>query len=913
MRKRQLPISEPVHLRCEYRENPLGIDELRPRLAWLLNDPRRGARQTAYRILAATRADALEPGKADLWDTGRVESDQSNQVAYAGQPLETGMRVFWSVCIWDHDGQPSPWSEPAWWEMGLFRKFNWEPIWKAQWIGLPRPADAGSGPCPHLRRVFHLVRPLKRARAYASALGLYRLFVNGTRVGQDCFTPGFTDYHRRVPYQTYDVTGMLQEGANAVGLLLGDGWFSGHCCFAGPRLFGNQPWGLLQLQIEYEDGASETILTDPSWKGAAGPVQQSDLLMGETYDARREVPGWSRPEFDDSGWAPVVTHRWSAVPLEAQCAPTVQVEREIRPAVRHPRPDGAVIFDLGQNIAGWVRLRVRGPAGTTVTLRHGEMLNDDGSLYTANLRSAKATDRYTLRGGEEEVYEPAFTYHGFRYVEVRGYPGEPTLDAVTGMVAHSATLFTGTFECSHSLINRLQQNIRWSQRANFFDVPTDCPQRNERAGWLGDAQIFCRTAACNADVATFFTKWLRDVEDTQKPNGAVADFAPRIPPDFDAAPGWGDALLIIPWTMYLCYGDTRLLRRHYRAMQKWVDYVHEANPDLIWRNRVGNNYADWLNVDATTPWAVVATAFFARSVDLLAQISRVVGKDAEADRYAALFHDIRDAFNRAFVTEDARILATTRWVPPHEPIPREEGTDTQTAYVLALGFDLLPPAKRIEAAEHLRRRIEERNGHLSTGFIGCAHLLPVLTQAGMHDLAYRLLMNETFPSWLYPVVNGATTMWERWDGWTKERGFNTGKEGGPDGMNSFNHYAFGAVGEWLYGTVAGLAPAEDGPGWKRIVVRPRPGGGLLWARAAVGTPYGQAVCSWNLADGRFTLEVAVPPNTTAAVHVPAPDIAAVREGDGPAANATGVRAARHADGHAVFDVAAGSYRFSAPA
>jgi alpha-L-rhamnosidase len=545
---------------------------------------------------------------------------------------------------------------------------------------------------------------------------------------------------------------------------------------------------------------------------------------------------------------------------------------------------------MGQNMVGWARLKVRGEAGTTVRMRFAEALNPDGTIYTENLRSARQTDTYVMGGGGEEVYEPRFTSHGFHYVEVTGYPGEPPLDAVVGRVVHSATPPSGSFECSSPMVNRLQSNIVWGQRGNFLSIPTDCPQRDERLGWTGDAQIFVRTASLNMDVAAFFAKWMDDVQDAQSPEGAFTDVVPLLEGSgvidlSRGAPAWGDAGVIVPWTIYKTYGDTRIIEKHYDAMTRWMSYLREANPDLLRRNKLGNNYGDWLSPEGdATPKDLLATAYWAHDANLMAEMSRTIGRDAAG--YEELFEGVKEAFNRAYVDPDGKIKG-----------------DTQTGYVVALHMGLLPEELRARAAEHLVRTVEEKDWHLSTGFVGVGYLCPVLTEAGYPEVAYRLLNNETYPSWGYTIKNGATTIWERWDGWTEEHGFQS------PNMNSFNHYSLGSVGEWLYRYVAGIDLDPRGAGYDRIVIRPRPGGGLAHASAGYDSVRGGIESAWELSDGEFRLRVTIPPNTRATVHVPAADGTEVSEGGGPVEEAEGVELLRGDGEEAVLSVGSGRYEF----
>lgn len=840
-------------LRVEHLEAPVGIDVASPRFSWKLTADRRGEYQSAYRILVASSEDDLNRGRGDVWDSGRVNSKDSTLIPYAGPALESARRYFWQVEAWNRDASAHA-AASAFWETGLIDPQRW----KAKWIGLDNDAlvselDSSAKPSPFLRREFSIARSIRRARLYATALGVYELQLNGNRVGSDLLTPGWTDYHVRLQYQTHDVTELLREGDNAIGAVLGDGWYAGTIGWEAKRNhYGPYPLRLLaQLEIDYSDGTKDIVVTDGAWRGSSGPIRTSDLLMGETYDARLMHDGWSEVGFDDSSWVGASVLTPPGATLVGQHSPAIHRTQEIVPAARTEPAPGVYVFDIGQNVVGRVRLHIRAESGTRVTLRHAEMLQPNGHLYLDNLRTAAATDTYITRGQGLEVYEPRFTFHGFRYVELTGYPEEPPLDAVTAVVIHSDTPVSGTFETSHPGLNQLQSNIVWSQRGNFLSIPTDCPQRDERLGWTGDAQIFAGTACFNMDVAAFFTKWLRDLEDAQSPEGAFPDVAPKVIVTTDGAPGWGDAGIIVPWTLYRCYGDERLLESNYGAMQRHVDFIRRANPDLIRRNRVGNNYGDWVAIDSDTPKELLATAFFAHDAELMSQIASVVGRDNDAVAYRELFEAIRTTFQEEFMEDDARLAG-----------------DTQTGYVLALRFGLIPDDQRVVAADHLVRAIAEKDGHLSTGFLGVRHLLPALTENGRDDVAFDLLMNETFPSWLYEVNNGATTIWERWDGWTEASGFQT------PSMNSFNHYAYGSVGEWMVANVAGLDIGA--PGYETIVIRPRVGGGLTHAKATYESIYGEIESSWRIDAGRFELTVTIPVNTEATIHVPG----RVEESDG---------------------------------
>jgi alpha-L-rhamnosidase len=899
----------PHKLVCEYLTNPIGLDVRQPRLSWTTDSAQRGARQTAYRILVTESIDTLEAastGQAKngpLWDTGKVASDTSLHVPYSGAPLQSGQRCYWRVRVWDENDEASDWSETAYWEMGLPDSGDWQ----ADWITPDWDEDVSrSQPAPLLRRDFGAVSGLVAARIHATSLGLYELRLNGQRVGDAVLTPGWTSYDHRIQYQTYDVTALVREGNNALSVMLGDGWYRGFLGLEGRRnLYGDRLALLLQFHLTYADGRVEIVGSDSHWRAARGPIQMSDIYMGETYDARQEKPGWDQPGYDDGEWRPVRLLDQAKDVVVAQVGPPVRRHEQIRPVRILHSPKGETILDFGQNMVGWVQVRARGLAGTTITLRHAEVLDQEGNLYTENLRKAAQATRYTLKGitDADEVFEPHFTFQGFRYVAVEGFPGEPTLDSFTGIVLHSDTSPTGTFECSNPLINQLQHNIVWGQKGNFVDVPTDCPQRDERLGWTGDAQVFSRTACFNMSVAPFFTKWLRDLSADQLPSGSVPFVVPDVTSRSDSgqlavfrgagAAAWSDAAVICPWTIYLCYGDARLLEEQYGSMAGWVDYVRSrVDEDHVWRK--GFQFGDWLDYrgrDALNPAPVtngelIATAFFAYSASLLADAARVLGKMADAKAYADLAGKVRAAFNDEFVTAAGRI-----------------GPNTQTAYVLALHFDLLPESMRPLAVERLAEEVRRAGYHLTTGFVGTPYLCHVLSRYGHTDVAYELLNQESYPSWLYPVKKGATTIWERWDGIKPDGSFQDAI------MNSFNHYAYGAIGEWLYRVVAGIEVDPAQPGYKHVLIQPQPGGGLTYARATLDTPYGLVASAWELTEADFHLSVTVPPNTHATVRLPAEALEAVTEGSQPLTTGNGILSAHVAGGVAIIEVGSGSYEF----
>ncbi len=967
------------NLRCEFLSNPLGIDAPNPRLSWIIQSKARGWKQSAYRIEVASSADLLNRGRADLWRSGRVKSSQTLGVRYAGKPLASGTRAFWRVQVWDGRGTSAPSSSVATWGMGLPRASDW----KSQWISANTPRDTVVEgvvlpPPMVLRKSFDVAKPVRRATLFSSARGVYEMRLNGSKVGDEVLAPGWTDYARRIQYQAYDVTGQLKTGANAIGALVGDGWNSGYVGFSRRRdLYGTMPALRAQLDVEFRDGTHQLVSTDSSWQGATGPIEYSDMLMGEHFDARKQQPGWDTASFNASSWtsamlAPAtvasgvvdvtallrarvqngalsvvagndlagdpayltlkrlrVEYTLGGVPksrtfaenetmrlpadgesgalsitratygaldqaprgpaaLVATRGPAVRVTQNLRPVKITQSAPGTWIFDMGQNMVGVARLKVRGAAGTSVKMRFAEMLNPDGSIYTTNLRSARATDTFICSGSGLETWEPFGTFHGFRYVEVSGFPGTPTLDAITGRVIGSDIRQTGSFTCSSPLVNQLQRNIDWGQRGNFLSIPTDCPQRDERLGWMGDAQIFARTASFNRDVSAFFEKWMRDVEDGQAGDGGFPDVAPRKVDEANGAPAWGDAGVIVPWTMYQAYGDKQIVDDNWNAMTRWMGYIGEENPDGLWMKKRGNDFGDWLSIGADTDKDVLATAYYAYDAQLMAQMARATGRRAEAAKYEALFGRIKTAFNRAFVSSDGQVKGRT-----------------QTAYLLALRFNLLPEPMRALTAGHLVNDIKAKNNHLSTGFVGVGYLCPTLTATGHNDVAYQLLQQDTFPSWGFSIRHGATTIWERWDGWTPEKGFQD------PGMNSFNHYSLGSVGEWLFGDVAGIRTDPNYPGFERIEIAPHPGPGLTFADAKFDSVRGWVESHWKTGANTFSLDVSIPANTSATVRVPTTNAASVTESGQLASRAQGVRFIKQDGGEAVFEVGSGDYRFAA--
>jgi alpha-L-rhamnosidase len=1060
-------------LRCEYLNDPQGIDVVKPRLSWIVQSDQRVERQIAYQVLVASSPELLANDQGDLWNSGRVDSDQTIQVEYAGNPLTSRMSCCWKVRAWDKAGQASAWSKPATWTMGLLKPEDWNAKWittgnasKAspvtphngyhsdfaksadvtKWVAVDlgksrkidaveldpaRPYDypdtpgflfpvrfkievaekadfsdaktvvdqtAADVPNPGtkgpiyrfeptearyvrltvtrlarrdannfafalaemqvlsrkenvakgssvsaldaievggwskdrlvdsrllpenpaqdsnekltamFRKEFAVPSSIKRAVVSVTGLGLYELRINGQRVGDHVLAPEWTLYRKRIQYQTYDVTDLLHEGSNAVGAMLGGGWWCGPLAVRAPM---KDPCLclLVRLDVELTDGSTQTIVTDASWLATSdSPIRRSGIYFGEEYDATKEKPGWDQPGYSAAGWSPAKTvTRLEDAPnptLVAQCNEPIRVVKELLPVkMSEPKP-GMYVFDMGQNMVGWCRLKADAPAGTKITMHFGEMLNDDGTVYRGNLGGAQ-TNEYTWRGGEATL-EPHFTYHGFRYVELTGLPSPPAKDAIVGRVFHSSGADAGRFECSNELLNKIMHCVEWVQRGNMMGVPTDCPQRTERLGWMGDIQAFSQTAIFTRDMAGFFTKWVPDIRDSQADDGRYPDFAPHMAdPNTkggSGVPAWGDAGTVVPWRMYQNYADKRMLEQHFESARRWVEYIHRNNPNLLWQKGRNNDYNDWLNGDtvvlkdyprkgSTVPNEVFGTAFFAHSTEIVAKMAHVLDRREDAARYDKLFEDIKAAFNRAYVDADGRIKG-----------------DTQAGYALALHFNLLDEPMRPKATEHMIEAIRRYKNHPSTGIQATHRMMLELTRNGHHEEAWRLINLRTCPSLGFMVEMGATTIWECWDGYVKGR-----HEGdrGPFNGSSYNHWAFGAVGEWVWRDLAGINSDDAQPAFKHFTIRPRPCEGLTWVKARYDSIRGPIVSEWKQSDGRFELLVEVPANTTATVVVPAKDPTAVTESGKPAAEAAGVKPLKPEPGAAIFEVQSGRYRFEA--
>lgn len=845
-----------ITLQVEHFHENLGIGISRPRLSWIVETDIQNWYQRAYEIEAFNEDDEW------IDRTGQVESSQSVLIPWPFSELHSRQRVNLRVRVWGTDGSASDWSEAIPIEMGLLQPGDWH----AQFISPAWEEDkAIPNPAPYFRREFELTAEVRSARLYITALGVYEAEINGKVVGDHVLAPGWTVYDSRLRYQTFDVTGLLQPGKNAIGALVGDGWFRGRLGFGGGRrnIYGEDLALSAQLEINYQNGTTETIITDESWRAATGPILMNSLYNGETYDARLELEGWSSPKFNAADWQAVRLIDWDKRVLEAPVGPPVRRVEELPPLSITESPSGKTIVDFGQNLVGRIVMKVKGPAGHTVTLRHAEVL-EDGELCTRPLRFADATDRYTLKGEGVETWEPRFTFHGFRYVEVDNWPGELAADDLTAVVIHSDMERTGWFETSDPLLNKLNHSVVWGMRGNFLDVPTDCPQRDERLGWTGDIQVFSPTAAFIYDVSGFLQSWLIDLAiEQRKAGGVVPQVVPMILDRPMSGAAWADAATIVPWVLYERFGDEKIIADQYESMKAWVDYIVETvGEDDLWDT--GFQYGDWLDPtappdkpgQARTDKAIIASGYYVHSAELVAQSAELLGYTDDQRYYLSVAKKIKDAFAREYITPAGRLMS-----------------DTETAYSLAITFNLFSTKEqRQHAGDRLADLVRDSGYHIRTGFVGTPLICDALCITGHCKMAYRLLMQKECPSWLYPVTMGATTIWERWDSMMPDGSINSGE------MTSFNHYALGAVADWMYRTIGGLMPAK--PGYQQMEIRPQPGGDLTHATVRHLTPYGLAESAWKIENGKFELDVRVPPNTTARVTLPGDDSPAKEVGSG---------------------------------
>jgi alpha-L-rhamnosidase len=880
-----------TNLLCENLSNPLSIDLTQPRFSWQLVSDKRNVIQTAYEIQISENAPSLAKNKNLVWNSGKVNSDSSVHVVYKGASLQSGSKYFWQVRVWDNSGKVSAWSEPAFWRMGLLNASDW----KAKWIEQDFIEDSITRPTPLFRKEFKSAKKIQSAIAYITAHGMYEGYINGKRIGDFYLTPGWTSYNKRLQYQTYDVTDLLNQGSNVIAMALGSGWYRGYLAWDGNKnVYGKDLALLFQLDITYLDGSKESIQSDGSWKSTTGSITYSEIYHGENIDARKQRTGWRNPGYDDTNWSSVKVKDHNKSNLIATPNEPVKKHETFKPGKIFTTPKGEKVIDFGQNLVGWVIVKARGNAGDTITISHAEVLDKQGNFYTENLRAAKAQAKYILRGEGEELFEPHFTFFGFRYIKIEGYPGEIKPENFTAVALYSDMQPTGNFTCSNPLINQLQHNIQWGQKGNFLDVPTDCPQRDERLGWTGDAQVFSRTAAFNMNVNNFFAKWLKDVAADQIENGSVPFVIPNVlGQGAGGSTGWADVCTIIPWNMYLAYGDKKILEQQYHSMKAWVEYMKSKSKNDLWNT--GFHFGDWLfyrpfddndGRSAVTDKYLIAQCFYAHSTQLLINAANVLGRKDDATTYSALLQKIKDAFLKEYVTANGRLIS-----------------GTQTAYVLALNFDMLPESQRAETAQRLADNVKSYGNHLTTGFLGTPYLCHVLTRFGYDSVAYRLLLQQTYPSWLYPVKMGATTIWERWDGIKPDSSFET------PSMNSFNHYSYGAIGDWMYRVVAGIDTYTDAPGYKHIKIQPHLSDSFTYANADLKTYYGTISSHWKKDNGSLRLDVEIPANTKATVYIPAVSTESVKENNIALSSAGGIKVIGKEGNYVVAEIGSGKYHF----
>jgi alpha-L-rhamnosidase len=870
----------PEHLRCEYLTNPVGIDEAQPRLSWIVTSAERGQRQTAYQVLAASSEAELDANRGDLWDSGRVASNKTAHIEYDGKPLSSTQRIWWKVRVWDQADRPSTWSDASYWEMGLLSADDWH----GQWIAQNTNTDVQ--PLPLLRRDFTVKDQVKRARLYVTGLGYFEATINGRRIGDHRLDPGYTRYDRRVLYVTHDVTAAIRGGTNAIGVMLGNGWYNVQA--AAPWDFNVAPWRasprlLAELRIELADGRTEVISTDESWKTAAGPIIFSSIYGGETYDARLENPGWDSPEFDDSDWQAAVVVDPPQGRLAAQMMPAIKVSRIITPvSVSEPEP-GVYLFDVGQNLTGFAELTVSGPAGTRIAMKYSELLGRDGRADQANIGvhvwargkdQSFQTDTYVLKGSSLEKWHSRFVYHGFQYVEVSGAPTPLTTENLRIHFQHTAVPEVGHFECSNPLLNRIWENTRWSYLSNLQGIPTDCPHR-EKNGWTGDAHLACEQALWNYDAAAVYTKWINDLGDEQQPDGRLPGIVPTGGWGYawGNGPAWDSAFLLIPDYLHLYCGDTRLRERHCDGHRSYVDYLTQRARNGIVRIGLG----DWSPASTTTPEAVTSTGYYYRDARIVAQTAKMLGRDKEADIYNTLADRIRNAFNREFFKSETGQYAN----------------GSQTALSCALYQGLAEPANEARVLQNLVADIERKDGHLDTGILGAKYLLHALSDHGRADLAYQIASQDTQPSWGWWISQGATTLWEGWG------------QG-----DSHNHIFYGDVVNWFYRTLAGINPDPAAPGFHHIIIDPHTVGDLTWVKARYDSICGRIASEWTKENGQFKLRIVIPANASATVYLPTEDVDSVRESNHRLDDVDGVKFKTVEDGRAILNVGSGEYVFT---
>ncbi|MCD6596189.1 MAG: glycoside hydrolase family 78 protein, partial [Bacteroidales bacterium] len=885
------------NLRCEYKVNPMGVDISEPRFSWELASIQWGVKQTAYRIFVSTDPNNLDVDLADIWDSGKIGTDNSIQIFYKGKSLESNQKYYWKIKVWDQDGMVHS-SEPAIWTTGLFDETDW----KAKWIGLDRAVGDDNPDTPHrklsarmLRNEFELGKKIKSATVFISGLGLFELYINGEKIGDQVLAPGLTEYNKRAFYMSFDVTKDLQQNKNAIGIILGNGrYFAPRTNEPTKTRTYGYPKVICQLEVQYEDGTKKMLITDESWKLTTdGPTRKNNEYDGEYYDARMEQDGWMDINFDDSKWMNAELVKKPGDKLVAQPSEPIKIMEELSPVAVNEIKPGVFIFDMGQNMVGWVELFVKGKRGDKVNLRFAETLNKDGSLFLDNIRSAEVTDTYILKGDNQEGWEPKFTYHGFRFVEMIGYPGVPTLSSIKGKVVYDALDITGSFTCSNPLINSIYKNAFWGIRGNYRSMPTDCPQRDERQGWLGDRSAECTGESYIFDLSKLYNKWLDDIQDAQKDNGSLPDVAPSYWPIYSDNTTWPGTYLFASDMLYTQYGDLKTIETHYPFMQKWISHMSTYLKDGIMPK---DTYGDWCvppedirlihtnDPLRTTSAEYIGTAYFYYELQLMAKFAKLLGKDSDEQNYIKTAEEMKIAFNERFLDRNNY----------------QYSNNSATANILAIAFELVPSEFKDKIMDNLLQKIlGENNYHVGNGIVGGQWLMRTLTYNGHADVAYRLAAQSTYPSWGYMVEQGATTIWELWNG-----------DHGDPGMNSGNHVMLlGDLIIWFYENMAGIKPDPVQPAFKHIIMKPHVLGDLTYVSASYHSIYGKISSEWKLEDKKFSWNVIVPANTRATIYVPTLDKEDVKEGNRPASKSSHVKFVRWEDNWAVYEIESGEYTF----
>ena len=876
-------------LKCEYLVSPLAIDVKKPRLSWACTSDNLSARnkkQTAYRIIVSSTEENILKNKGDIWDSKKIKSDENINICYSGKTLRSFTKYFWKVVLWNENNVQGDWADVTSFSTGAMKPDDW----KGEWLWMAVQPDKklnrfGGNPALYYRKKINISKPIKRAVLYVSALGIYEPYINGKRVGDDFLSPGWTDYNNLVYYNGYDVTKNIENGDNAIGCIIADGWYAGYMGWNNQKAhYGNNPLLNAQLVIEFQNGKKQIIPTDRTWRISTGPIVEADIMFGEVYDARKEIPNWSKSDYNDEKWPLPWKTQQPKVNLKAQPAQPVKIIHKYKPVKITEQKKGVYVVDFGQNISGFVSVSLNEKSGKKITLKHAEMLNPDGSIYRKNLRGDFAVDIYYCKGGKKESYQPRFTFHGFQYLEITGTSKKPSPKDVTAMFISSDTPVVGKFNSSNKMINKLFNNIYHTQRMNFVDVPTDCPQRDERLGWTGDAQVYIKTAAMITDIQKFFEKWLVEMEYAQHADGDYPAVAPALL-DPGSGPAWAEAGIICPWVLYEMYADKKVLEVQYDSMTKYINFLIKQSGKNLLPPKQYHCYGDWLSHNAETPDDVIYTAYFAYSADLMSKISVILGKKSDAKKYAKLFENIKSAFNKAYVNNKTF----------------EIKGDTQTCYILAIVYNLVDGKAKDKSAEYLIEKIKERNNHLSTGFVGTKDIMTALEKIGRNDVAFKLLLNDTYPSWGFSVKHGATSIWERWNGWTPEQGF------GDAGMNSFAHYAYGAVYLWISENIGGIKSAA--PAFKKIIIKPVPGGDITKAKCEYKSINGMISTKWSKNKNNFSLDVEIPVNTSAKIYVPAKKATDIKENGKQALKVKEIKFSGMENEYAVFDVGSGIYKF----